>query len=192
MNCAVRKQYTSWLQNSCSDLETVRHARRDMILGKGPIRIDGKPRGAAAVEFAIAAIVLFTVLFGILDLAIMGFVNLTMQHAVREGTRYAITGQTDLDPDEKHDRFNAVLQKIEQTSMGFFDRVVDPESDITISDVDGNSLGGFGDPGELIVIRLNCTWPLLTPLISPFFLNGKYNFTVGAAMRNEFFPQPEP
>lgn len=149
----------------------------------------GNSRGAVAIEFALASIVFFTVLLAVMDFAILGFVNLTMQHAVREGARYAVTGRDDLDPggEEHNPRYRAVIQKIRQMSIGFFDRVVDPAEDITITDVGGSEKGDFGGPGETVVIKLNCTWPLVTPLIKPFFPGGEYHFTVGATMRNELF-----
>ncbi|WP_458576395.1 TadE/TadG family type IV pilus assembly protein [Aliamphritea spongicola] len=46
----------------------------------------------------------FLLVFMIIDFALYGFVKLTMQHAVREGARYAITGQVDLDPDANGNR----------------------------------------------------------------------------------------
>ena len=49
-------------------------------------------KGQTTVEFALTALVLLTFLFAAIDLAIMMYVNLTMQRAVREGARYAITG----------------------------------------------------------------------------------------------------
>jgi len=45
----------------------------------------------------------------------------------------------------------------------------------------------FGGPGDLVVLQLNCTWSLLTPLIAPFFNGGAYTFSVAATMRNEGF-----
>ena len=90
------------------------------------------------------------------------------------------------------DRYRAVVQKIRESSVGFLDAVSDPDEDIAITDVDGNAVVGFGDPGETIVIKLDCTWPVLTPLISPFFPDGEYNFPVFAAMRNEAFAESGP
>lgn len=84
-------------------------------------------------------------------------------------------------------RYRAVVQKIKDSSMGFFDKVMN-EDDITVTDVDGAPVAGFGEPGQTLVITLDCTWPLLTPLVSPFFPEGDYKFTVGATMRNEAFP----
>lgn len=183
------------------------------------LRITGNNRGAAAVEFAIVGILFFTLLFGIVDYALMGFVNLTMQHAVREGTRYAITGQDGLagawdgTKDSRYlmdKRFRAMIEKIKDQSMGFFGKVLNPDGGIQVQDIDGHDIkrdfsydfNGDGDTddtdetwqayvpgyhGDIIVVKLNCTWPLLTPLMSPFFPDGKYNFTVASTMKNEEF-----
>jgi hypothetical protein len=184
------------------------------------LRICKNKRGAAVVEFAIAGLLFFTVLFSIVDWAILNFINLTMQHAVREGTRYVITGQDGLagtwdgNPDSRYlydDRFRAMVEKMKSQSMGFFDKViVNAGGDIEVEDVNGNDIkeqfehdfdnSGLidqpdetwnayvpGDAGDIIVVKLNCTWPLLTPFISVFFPNGEYNFTVASTMRNEMF-----
>lgn len=52
-----------------------------------------KEKGAALVEFALTAWLFFIVLFGIIEFSYLWWVNLTMQHAMREGARYAaVTG----------------------------------------------------------------------------------------------------
>jgi hypothetical protein len=184
------------------------------------LRICKNKRGVAVVEFAVAGLLFFTVLFSIVDWAVLSFVNLTMQHAVREGTRYAVTGQDglagtwDANPNSRYlydDRFRAMVEKMKSQSMGFFDKViVNPSGDIEVEDVNGNDIksqfehdfnsdgdtndteekwNAFvpGNAGNIIVVKLNCTWPLLTPFISVFFINGEYNFTVASTMRNEMF-----
>src|SRR5260370_38517543 len=55
-----------------------------------------KQRGVVTVEFALLAPVLFLLLCIAMDLGIALWVNLTMQYAVREGVRYAVTGQSNL------------------------------------------------------------------------------------------------
>jgi len=183
------------------------------------LRICKNKRGAAVVEFAIAGLLFFSVLFSLVDWALLSFINLTMQHAVREGTRYAVTGQDglagtwDANPDSRHlvdDRFRAMVEKIKRQSMGFFDQVIDSDGDIIVQKVNGDDIteefdydfdsSGLidqpdetwnayvpGNASQIIVVKLNCTWPLLTPFISPFFTNGEYNFTVASTMRNEMF-----
>ena len=44
-----------------------------------------------------------------------------------------------------------------------------------------------GGPGDIVVLQLDCAWPILTPLLMPFFSGGKYRFSVAAAMRREAF-----
>lgn len=148
--------------------------------------------GAAALEFAFASLLFFTLFFGIMELGLMYWVNLTMQHAVREGARYAITGLADKDPtptegeggEKFFDRQRAVTQKIKESSMGLYDRV-NPK--LQVSAPDGSVFSGYGTSGDIIVISLECSWPLLTPLVSHFFSDGSYRFTVSATMRNEAF-----
>lgn len=144
-------------------------------------------KGATVVEFALIIPLLLILLMAIIELGALFWVNMTMQHAVREGTRYAITGRIDLDPNPNpEDRLRpvAVAEKIKLSSLGLYDSVV---TDMVVTDPEGNVLADFGGPGETLVINLQCSWPLLTPLIRPFFDGGSYNFQVSSTMRNENF-----
>ena len=146
-----------------------------------------RSRGSSTVEFAITASLFFLLMFMVMDFAAYSFIKLTMPHAVREGTRYAITGQVDLDPQAKLDRKRAVIQKIRENSMGYFDEVL-AESDIVVTDIDGLPVSGFGAPGESIVITFNCQWPIISPFTRVILSDSYYNFSVRASMRNEDFP----
>jgi Flp pilus assembly protein TadG len=126
-------------------------------------------------------------MFMVADFAVYSFIKLTMQNAVREGARYAITGQVDLDPQAKFDRKRAVIQKIRENAMGYFDEVMEV-SDIEVTDSEGLTVTGFGAPGESIVITFNCQWPILSPFTQALLLKSHYNFSVRASMRNEAFP----
>lgn len=55
--------------------------------------------GATLVELALITPVFLMLIIGIIELSMAYFANMTMQHAVREGARYAVTGARDLDPD---------------------------------------------------------------------------------------------
>lgn len=155
----------------------------------------GNDRGSATLEFALVAPVFLFVLMAAMEMGILFWVNLSMQHAVREGARYAVTGQKDLDPGQGGaQRYRAVLQAIQNTSMGLY-RKVSPVISVGINggafqsygDASLYSGGMFGGPGDVVVLRLDCTWPILTPLMQPFFDGGKYRFSVAATMRNEAF-----
>lgn len=156
-------------------------------------------KGVAAVELALIAPFVFLLLFAAIDLGLMLWVNLSMQYAVREGARYAVTGQKNLDPNiAAQMRYAAVIQEIKNSSMGLYN-VVNPGIVITNYGSDGSTKATqaydpknpsttiFGGPGDIIVLQLtNCTWSNLT-VLRPFFNGGKYQFNVAATMRNEAF-----
>ena len=150
-------------------------------------------KGQTTVEFALTAFILFAVLFALIDFAFMFFVNLTMQHAVREGARYAITGQGG---NNGQQRRRALEQKIKECSYGLYDKnanphkdpevsVVVPKSSATFSNYTGTPVNDTGGPNQIIVVKLSYSWRLLTPIIRPFFQNGQYSFVVRATMRHE-------
>jgi len=160
--------------------------------------------GQSLIEFALAGMVFFSLLFGVLDLGIMLYANLTMQHAVREGTRFAITGQ--LAP-LGSDRRSQLIKKIKDSSNGLYDKNLTPHdepgilsfnnpaisvinpSNVTFTNYSGTpTTGDPGKPDDVIVVSLTYTWPLITPILKPFFPGGKYTFTVKSTMKNESFP----
>ena len=71
-------------------------------------------RGAELVEFSLVMIPMFGVLFLVVDLAWMLFARATLQHAVREGVRYAVTGQTLAGMGQD----NSIRTVVQQNSMG--------------------------------------------------------------------------
>ena len=150
--------------------------------------------GSAVVEFAIAASLFFMLLFSIIDFSYLFWVNLTMQHAVREGTRYAVTGRSDLDPDPNPsatDRCNAATAKIRDESMGLFDRLSSTVVFKTVNAATGatTTLGGSScyGAGQIIMIQVLCEAEPLSPFARAFFPLGKYTFSVSSTMRNEAF-----
>jgi len=150
-------------------------------------------KGAATVEFALTVMVLLVFIMAIVDFSYIFFVNLTVQHAVREGARYAATGQSNLDLNPQgtaQDRCDAAIARIKAAAMGFFDQAgavvvfKTVNNDGSITPVPANSCAAAG---QIIVITLNCELPLITPLVQTFFPNGKYTFSASSTMKNEAF-----
>lgn len=159
-------------------------------------KVDSNQKGNAIIEFTLIIVLLLGLLFAIVDLSLMLFANLAMQHAVRSGARYAVTGREDIYPGNRR---SAVIQKIKDSSIGFCNKnpctvaFYKLNSDGSIStipaDPDNPQSGDVGNPSEIIVVAVeDYSWSLMTPLIRPFFPDGKYTFTVKATMRNEPFP----
>jgi Flp pilus assembly protein TadG len=150
-----------------------------------------KQRGVAAVEFAVASGLFFTLLLGVVDWSYLFFTNLSMQHAVREGARYAVTGQSGLSKNPG-DRCDAVRAKIREQSMGLYDRT-DSTTVFKTIDAAGNivTLGSDSCYGanQIIVVEVNSTHSPITPVVKPFFgaTGGKYLFSVSTTMKNEAF-----
>lgn len=157
-----------------------------------------KEKGAALVEFALTAWLFFIVLFGIIEFSYLWWVNLTMQHAMREGARYAaVTGPSNFPTPtlqnpttQAEQRCNAVSDAIRANSMGLYAKVSPSLTYSTVNRNTGNIVSidsGCGGANDIIMIRLACTLPLITPFIKPFFTNGNYSFSVNATMQNENF-----
>lgn len=144
--------------------------------------------GATLVEMAIITPVFLLVLVALIEFSLVFFTTLTMQYAVREGARYAVTGQSNLDPAAKAQRSAAIIEKIKLSSLGFYDKLA-PSISVNGKTYSTTAYGNgmFGAAGDIVVLQLDCTWPVTTPLVSTLFTDGKYRFKVAATMRNEFF-----
>lgn len=151
--------------------------------------IPRRQSGATLVEMAIIAPVFLLVLVAIIELSMMFFATLTMQYAVREGARFAITGRSSESATGNQQRYANVIAKIKDNSLGMYERT-DPQISVNGTKYSTTSFnsGMFGAPGDIVVIQLDCGWPVTTPLLSSFFTKGVYQFTVAATMRNEIFP----
>jgi Flp pilus assembly protein TadG len=141
--------------------------------------------GSTVLELALITPVFLMLIIGIIELSLAYFANMTMQHAVREGARYAVTGAKDLDPDSANQqRYQAVIQKIRDSSMGMYDKV-SPVIAVNGSDAVGAAM--FGQAGDIVVISIDCRWAFATPMVRALFRDGQAHFVVAAAMRNESF-----
>ena len=152
-----------------------------------------KHKGAALVEFALVILFFFTITMAIIDFGYLFWVNLTMQHAVREGTRLAVVGRQLPNPDvplELLNRCDSAKNKIQESSMGLYDKLSTTLSFSTVDD-SGNyiaiPIGSCWAAGQIIMIRASCSAPTLTPFIQPFFTGGTYKFSVSTTMKNENF-----
>lgn len=152
-------------------------------------------RGAAAVEAAFILPMMLLVMFMIVELGIMQWVNMTMHYAVREGVRFAVSGADG--SASANARSQAMMEKIRDSSMGLYVKV---SPVIYVNNVlqPGDSIGSdiFDGPEETVVLRLQCTWPVITPawrLLALFEAESgapataQYTFNVAATIRKEAF-----
>ncbi len=142
-------------------------------------------RGQSLVEFALVAPLFFLLVFGITDFGRLFFTQETLQFALREAGRYAVTGQHMADPNNA----NATLSRVasikaiaQQKAIGL---ISDPNN-ITVSS--GGIPNYAGGPGDTVVVSLTTNLKLITPMIGRFFGPSQtYTFTVQTTFRNEPF-----
>ena len=140
-------------------------------------------RGLSIVETAIALPLFALLLFGIVDVGRVLFAHMTLQHAVREGGRFAVTGRVIPGTSGAHPRVDSIIQVVLMDSLP----IPLTPADVLISSASGGS-GSAGGPGD--VVRIAVTYPidLLTPLIGVFFPDGRFVVDVATTFRNEPFP----
>lgn len=139
-------------------------------------------RGETLVEFALVLPLFFLLIFSILDLGHMYYVQLTLENAMRQAGRFAVTGNH-LDPPGTS-RVDSIIQVARNAAAGL------DVTDIQISSVNGGSTGPgrAGGPGDTVTIKLTVNLKLITKYIGRFFTGGTNTYTVSTTFRNESFP----
>ncbi|MFQ5528801.1 MAG: TadE/TadG family type IV pilus assembly protein [Gemmatimonadota bacterium] len=142
-------------------------------------RIRRNSSGQSLVEFALVLPMLLLVFFGIFEFGRFYFTKLTLQHAVREATRFAITGNVLTDPDtgDPMDRAGSIVRVILENTK---DLDVDLDG-ITITPADG------GGPEDIVRVEIDFEYDLTVPLISRVVPDGHVDLSFSTAMRNEAF-----
>src|SRR5688572_1975781 len=80
--------------------------------------------GATALEFALALPIMLMLILGMLEVAMVMFVSVSVEGGLREAARFGITGRTP----ETGTREEAILEIIDRYTFGVVD--IDP-SDVT-------------------------------------------------------------
>ena len=134
--------------------------------------------GQTLVEFALSAVVFLLLVFAIIDFSFLYFAKLTLQNAVRQGGRYAITGQAM--PGKT--RYLSIMQAVQDFGLGFASG-----SNTSICST-GGGCGSGGGPGDTVTITITYPYKFITPWMAPFFTNGSYTIIVSSTFKNEPFP----
>lgn len=172
-------------------------------------------RGSPAIEFAFVAPAVLMMLVAIIEFGMIMVVDLTMENALRDASRFGITGQT---PSEGG-RDDFIVALINNHLLNVVD-VAHTEIEITayptFADIgkaeyiDANSNGawdageasqdcngngtidndrgtpGAGGAGQAVLYHIAYDWPLLTPVLKPFIgKDGTFHLEANLAVRNE-------
>jgi Flp pilus assembly protein TadG len=156
--------------------------------------------GAAAVEFGMVMFPFFTMMFVMIETAMVFFASQTLETAVADSSRLIMTGQANAQGLNADTFKNAVCARI----YGLFNccsgMYVDAKTYTDFSSVDntvkydtsGNPITTWqpGNPSDIVVVRLLYQWPITVPLVQSFLADpsAKTRMLVAtAAFRNEPF-----
>lgn len=168
-------------------------------------------RGAALVEFAFAAPILITMLLGIIEVAMVIFLNLMVESGVREAARFGLTGSER----DGYTREEYIINIVNERTMGLMEITADnldvrvyesfeaiaetePYVDANLNgayddgepytDTNGNGshdedpgTPGAGDSGDIVVYRVTANWAVFTTYLADL-LGDDGLFTISASV----------
>ncbi|MGA2370450.1 MAG: TadE family protein [Candidatus Korobacteraceae bacterium] len=145
--------------------------------------------GQTLVEFAFSLSIFLVLLMGTIEFGFMFSTKVTLQNAVRQAGRYAVTGQCITGPSGcSENRYNSIITTLEGASDGLINSGnAGSDVSITCTDLGGGCPDGAGGPNDLVVITVTYPYHFLTGPISRFFPSG-YTIKVSSSFKNEMFP----
>ncbi len=148
--------------------------------------------GQTMVETALSATLFLFFLFGIINLGYLYYSKVTLQNAVRQAARYAVTGNcgsgTCLDGGQgSGDRLNTIIQVVKQYSFN-----LNPTISVNCTGAcpgyAGSGTENAGGPGDLV--QVSATYTFSPVFFSKFLPGSSYTYTVSSTFKNELFPPP--
>jgi Flp pilus assembly protein TadG len=131
--------------------------------------------GATLVEAAIITPLLLLLTFSIVDFASMFYCYLALESGVSQATRAVVTG-------------GSTEAAIKTAMRAATPTLTIPDGAFAFSNMPAGAtsfVSGVGGPGSVSRVTVTYEWEILTPLIRPFFTNGKITFRVESTMKNE-------
>lgn len=140
----------------------------------------GDSKGANLLEAAIVTPLLLLLTFGIADFAAMFYCFLALESGVSQATRFAITGQA-VAGETRAESIMAAMRRATPT-------LTIPDSAFTFRHMPAGATtwtAGTGGPNAIENVQVAYTWEFMTPIIRPFFTDGRVTLRVGSTMKNE-------
>ena len=132
------------------------------------------------VEAALVTPLLLFFSFAIIDFSLMFYVYLALGSGVAQASRYGLTGQVVAG----QTRENSIKMAMRNATPTL--TLKDEAFTFTHLPVGGSTwLAGAGGPNDIGKITVNYVWEFYTPLVRPFFTDGRINLRVDASMKNE-------
>lgn len=144
-------------------------------------------RGTNLVEAALLTPLLLLVSFAIVEFGAMFWIYLALENGVSQASRYAVTGQSLGGQTREYSIKTAMRNATPSLTI--------PDEAFSFAYLPASSpastewLAGTGGPSDIGKVTVTYGWELYTPLIRPFFTNGRITFVVESAMKNEQYEE---
>ncbi|HKW15340.1 MAG TPA: TadE family protein [Candidatus Krumholzibacteria bacterium] len=141
-------------------------------------------RGSVIIEFALVALIFLGLMFAVFDLGRLFYVEFVIHSAVREASRFTVTGNVLPDPNNPGkvlSRIDSIIARLQRAAPGLGVEVA------RISVIGPAGPGDPGGPGDLVTIRVDYDIELLTPVFRPLFPNATHRYSVSLVSQNEPF-----
>jgi hypothetical protein len=145
--------------------------------------------GVTMLETAISLFVFLVLVMGTMDFGFLFSTKVTLQNAVRQAGRYAITGQCITGSGGcSESRYNSIIQTLEGASAGVLSSGNIGDVSITCTNTGGGCPNGAGGPGDIVTITVAYPYRFMTGPVGAFFGGGTYTIKVSSSFKNEMFP----
>jgi hypothetical protein len=136
--------------------------------------------GATLLEAAIITPLLLLLTFSIADFGGLFYAYLALENGVSQATRFAVTGNS-MGSLSRPESIKAAMRDATPTLT-----IPDGAFSFEHMPLGGSGwVGGIGGPGEIEKVTITYSWPLMTPLLRPFFPSGSLSMKVESMMKNE-------
>ena len=148
-------------------------------------------RGQATVEFALTALIFFTVFLAIVEFSHLFYTKLTLQYALREAGRYAVTGRTEDGINRDQAILDVFCKNLIGTGLSCPTALPDERFGLTCIPEACTALAGGAGQTVIVTAKFDDenAKPLFTGLFSflPGFSDGKVSFEASTTWKNEPF-----
>jgi Flp pilus assembly protein TadG len=143
-------------------------------------------RGEGLVEFSLVLPMFLLLMFALIDLGRWYWIRETLENAVRQAGRYAVTGQSS----NGYTRVQSIEMVAQNAAAGLENLTITVSSSPdALTSWTANSAGG---PGDFVKVEIQAPLGFFTPGIARYFgPSGSNTIDDAVAFRNENFPASE-
>ena len=142
--------------------------------------------GVTALEFALLSPILFLLVMGIVEFAVIMFVSVVLESATDMTARLGSTGYVPAGVSQSQE----IINNVDNITAG----LLQPTANITITTTsysnfnnigqNGQGTPGLGGPGDVVVYTVSYPWNIMTPIVSAVIGN-TINLSASTVVRNE-------